>query len=100
LKLTVNAAPEPVKKGKTITVTGAPTRANWDAGKYSSYGNQSVKLQFKKKGATAYSTVKTSTAGVLRTAVTASVDGACRYSFAGTTTIPAVNATGDYVDVR
>ncbi|WP_241192456.1 calcium-binding protein, partial [Streptomyces sp. ADI96-02] len=29
-KLTTNASPEPVKKGKTITVTGKLTRANWD----------------------------------------------------------------------
>ncbi|WP_164493185.1 DUF5707 domain-containing protein, partial [Streptomyces sp. ADI96-02] len=29
-KLTVNASPEPVKKGKTITVTGQLSRANWD----------------------------------------------------------------------
>ncbi|MFF2133969.1 calcium-binding protein [Streptomyces olivochromogenes] len=102
-KLTVNAAPEPVKKGKTITVTGALTRANWDAAKYSGYGTQSVKLQFKKKGATAYTTVKTiktSSTGALKTTVTASVDGTFRYSFAGTSTTPAVSATGDYVDVQ
>jgi hypothetical protein len=102
-KLTVNAAPEPVKKGKTITVTGALTRANWETGKYAGYGTQSVKLQFKKKGATAYTTVKTiktSTTGALKTTVTASVDGTFRYSFAGTSTTPAVNATGDYVDVQ
>ncbi|WP_329533610.1 hypothetical protein OG568_28650 [Streptomyces sp. NBC_01450] len=102
-KLTVNAAPEPVKKGKTITVTGALTRANWETGKYAGYGTQSVKLQFKKKGATAYTTVKTiktSSTGALKTTVTASVDGTFRYSFAGTSTTPAVNATGDYVDVQ
>ncbi|MER6434809.1 MULTISPECIES: DUF5707 domain-containing protein [unclassified Streptomyces] len=102
-KLTVNAAPEPVKKGKTITVTGALTRASWQTGKYPGYTGQPVKLQFKKKGATAYTTVKTvttTTGGALKTTVTASVDGAYRYSFAGTTTTPAVNATGDSVDVQ
>ncbi|MFE5144153.1 calcium-binding protein [Streptomyces fagopyri] len=102
-KLTVNAAPEPVKKGKTITVTGALTRASWNSGKYLGYTGQSVKLQFKKKGATTYTTVKTiktTTAGALKTTVTASVDGAYRYSFAGTTTTPGVSATGDSVDVQ
>ncbi|MEU2737044.1 DUF5707 domain-containing protein [Streptomyces sp. NPDC007095] len=102
-KLTVNAAPEPVKKGKTITVTGALTRADWQTGKYTGYVGQPVKLQFKKKGASAYTTVKTiktTTGGALKTTVTASVDGTFRYSFAGTTTTPAVNATGDYVDVQ
>ncbi|WP_329367034.1 hypothetical protein [Streptomyces sp. NBC_01483] len=102
-KLTVNAAPEPVKKGRTITVTGALTRADWDSGKYSGYVGQPVKLQFKKKGATTYTTVKTvktTSGGALKTTVTASVDGTYRYAFAGTSTTPAVNATGDYIDVR
>ncbi|MFD8421958.1 hypothetical protein [Streptomyces sp. NPDC059466] len=102
-KLTVNAAPEPVKKGKTITVTGALTRASWSTGKYVGYNGQSVTLQFKKKGASAYTTVKTvktTTGGALKTTVTASVDGTYRYSFAGTTTSPGVSATGDAVDVQ
>ncbi|MCX4906549.1 DUF5707 domain-containing protein [Streptomyces sp. NBC_00878] len=102
-KLTVNASPEPVKKGKTITVTGSLTRANWDTGRYAGYTAQSVKLQFKKKGTTTYGDVKTVTsgsAGALRTTVTASVDGYYRYNFAGTTTTPAVKAAGDFIDVQ
>ncbi|MCX4763034.1 hypothetical protein OG562_19020 [Streptomyces sp. NBC_01275] len=102
-KLTVNAAPEPVKKGKTITVTGKLTRANWDDGKYHGYTVQPVKLQFRKKGATAYTTVKTiktNSTGALKTTVKASADGYFRYSFAGTSTTPAVTTAGDYVDVK
>ncbi|MEV6763561.1 hypothetical protein AB0N16_23575 [Streptomyces sp. NPDC051105] len=102
-KLTVNATPEPVKKGKTITVTGSLTRANWDAAKYSGYASQSVKLQFRKKGSSTYTTLKTiksSSTGALKTTTTATVDGYYRYSFAGTSTTPAVSATGDYVDVQ
>ncbi|GAA4994144.1 calcium-binding protein [Streptomyces siamensis] len=102
-KLTVNASPEPVKKGRTITVTGKLSRANWDDNKYHGYTNQSVKLQFRKKGSTTYTTVKTiktDSTGNLRTTVTASTDGYFRYSFAGTATTPAVNATGDFVDVQ
>ncbi|WP_026249009.1 hypothetical protein [Streptomyces sp. LaPpAH-108] len=102
-KLTVNASPEPVKKGKTLTVTGALTRANWEDHKYHGYTGQSVQLQFKKKGATSYTTVKTVTSdskGNLKTTVTAASDGYWRYSFAGTSTTPSVSATGDYVDVR
>jgi hypothetical protein len=102
-RLTANATPEPVKKGKTITVTGNLTRANWDTGKYAGYSAQPVKLQFCKKGSTTYTTVKTiktSSTGVLKTTVTASVDGYYRYSFAGTSTTPAVNAVSDYIDVR
>ncbi|WP_405871306.1 MULTISPECIES: single-stranded DNA-binding protein [unclassified Streptomyces] len=102
-KLTVNAAPEPVKKGKTVTVTGKLSRANWEDNKYHGYTNQSVKLQFRKKGSTTYTTVKTiksNSTGNLRTTVTASTDGYFRYSFAGTATTPAVSAAGDFVDVQ
>ncbi|AMW11206.1 calcium-binding protein [Streptomyces qaidamensis] len=102
-KLTVNASPEPVKKGKTITVTGKLSRANWETYKYAGYTGQPVKLQFRKKSSNTYTTVKTiktNSTGELKTTVKASADGYFRYSFAGTTTTPAVNATGDFVDVR
>ncbi|MFD9881803.1 DUF5707 domain-containing protein [Streptomyces alboflavus] len=102
-KLTVNASPEPVKKGKAITVAGALTRANWDTKKYAGYTQQPVQLQFKKKGASAYTTVKTVKSdrkGNLKTTVKASVDGTFRYVFAGTSTTPAVTSAGDAVDVR
>ncbi|KUN92275.1 single-stranded DNA-binding protein [Streptomyces caeruleatus] len=102
-KLTVNASPEPVKKGRTITVTGKLSRANWEDNQYHGYTNQPVKLQFRKKGSTTYTTVKTiksNSTGNLKTTVTASTDGYFRYSFAGTATTPAVNATGDFVDVQ
>ncbi|MFC7263627.1 DUF5707 domain-containing protein [Streptomyces lutosisoli] len=102
-KLTVNASPEPVKKGNTITVTGKLSRANWEDYAYHGYTGQSVQLQFRKAGTSTYTTVKTVTSdstGNLKTTTTASVDGYFRYSFAGTTTTPAVKATGDYVDVQ
>ncbi|WP_435283254.1 calcium-binding protein [Streptomyces koelreuteriae] len=102
-QLTVNASPEPVKKGKTITVTGKLSRANWETLKYAGYTSQSVQLQFRKKGSNTYSTLKTiksNSTGELKTTVKASVDGYFRYSFAGTTTTPAVNAAGDFVDVK
>ncbi|MEU9323912.1 calcium-binding protein [Streptomyces canus] len=102
-KLTVNAAPEPVKKGKTITVTGKLTRANWETRKYAGYTAQPVKLQFRKKDSNTYTTVKTiktNNRGDLKTTVKATVDGFFRWSFAGTSTTPAVNAAGDFVDVK
>ncbi|WP_405389341.1 DUF5707 domain-containing protein [Streptomyces sp. NBC_01102] len=102
-KVTVNAAPEPVKKGQTITVTGKLSRANWETGTYKGYATQAVKLQFRKKTSTAYTTVKTiksSSTGALKTTVKASVDGYWRYSFAGTSTTPTVTAAGDFVDVK
>ncbi|MFE6666715.1 DUF5707 domain-containing protein [Streptomyces sp. NPDC057697] len=102
-KLTVNASPEPVKKGKTLTVTGKLSRANWEDHAYHGYTGQPVKLQFRKKNSSTYSTVKTvktNGTGNLKTTVKASVDGYWRYSFAGTSTTPAVNAAGDFVDVK
>jgi hypothetical protein len=101
--LTVNASPEPVKKGKTITVTGKLARANWDTNTYAGYSTQPVKLQFRKKGSSTYTTlktIKTTSTGTLKTTTTATADGYYRYSFAGTTTTPAVSAAGDYVDVQ
>lgn len=100
---TVNASPEPVAKGKTLTITGKLARANWETGSYHGYTAQPVKLQFRKYGTTAYTTVKTVTTdgtGNLKATVTASVDGYWRYTFAGTTTTPPATAAGDYVDVR
>ncbi|MFF5143188.1 hypothetical protein ACFY6U_26230 [Streptomyces sp. NPDC013157] len=102
-KLTVDATPEPVKKGKTITVTGKLTRADWNTGKYSGYASQKVQLQFRKKGSTTYTTLKTITAGTggaLKTTSKATVDGYYRYSFATNATTGASTATGDYVDVK
>jgi len=102
-KLTVNASPEPVKKGKTITVTGNLSRANWTTGKYAGYGTQPVKLQFRKKGSTTYTTLKTvksSSTGALKTTTKANLDGYYRFAFAGTTTTGSVSATGDFVDVK
>ncbi|MER7691222.1 hypothetical protein [Streptomyces sp. NPDC097610] len=102
-KLTTNATPEPVKKGRTLTVKGALTRADWDTTTYTGYTGRPVALQFKAKGATAYKTVKTVTSGArgaLTTTVKASADGSYRYKFAGTTTTGAATSTGDYVDVK
>lgn len=100
---TANAAPEPVVKGKPITVTGKLSRANWETGGYHGYATQPVRLQFRKNGTTTYTTVKTvntDSVGNLKTTVTASVDGYWRYSFAGTTTTPPATAAGDFIDVR
>ncbi|WP_328872171.1 hypothetical protein OHT76_19740 [Streptomyces sp. NBC_00287] len=103
-KLTVNASPEPVKKGATITVTGKLTRASWDSNTYAGMpSGQSVVLQFRKKGTTTYSNVKgikTTTGGALKTTVTASADGYYRFTYAGITSTAPVSAAGDFIDVQ
>ncbi|WP_329227917.1 hypothetical protein [Streptomyces canus] len=102
-KLTVNASPEPVKKGATITVTGKLTRANWETGTYTGYTSQTATLQFRAKSSNSYTTVKTvtsGTGGALKTTTKATKDGYYRYVFAGTTTTGSATAAGDYIDVR
>ncbi|MFD3452434.1 calcium-binding protein [Streptomyces sp. NPDC058691] len=102
-KLTANATPEPVKKGATITVTGALSRVDWKTAKYAGYGSQKVALQFRKAGTTNYVNVKGITAGStgsLKTTVKAAQDGYYRFVYAGSATTGAVSATGDYVDVK
>ncbi|MGR3870671.1 calcium-binding protein [Streptomyces graminifolii] len=102
-QLSANATPEPVKKGKTITVTGKLSRANWETNKNAGYAGQPVKLQFRKKSSSTYTTVKTvktNSSGNLSTTVKATVDGYFRYSFAGTSTTPAISAAGDFIDVK
>ncbi|MER5297206.1 calcium-binding protein, partial [Streptomyces pharetrae] len=54
-----NASPEPVRKGRTITVTGRLTRVSWETLTYGGYGSQYMKPQYRKKGATAFATLKT-----------------------------------------
>jgi hypothetical protein len=62
-----------------------------------------VKLQFKKKGSTTWSTlktIKTSSTGALKTTVKASADGYFRYTFAGNSTTAAVTSASDFIDVK
>lgn len=102
-KVTVNASPEPVKKGKTLTVTGSITRADWVKHKYTGFGGKSAKLQFRKAGSSTYTTVKivkSNTSGALRTTVTAAADGYWRWTFGETDTTGGATAAGDYVDVN
>ncbi|MEU9737121.1 hypothetical protein [Streptomyces sp. NPDC048002] len=102
-KLTVNASPEPVTKGKKITVTGKLTRANWSTKKYDGYGGRTVRLQFREKGTSTYKTVRTVTSsgtGSVNATVTASVDGYWRWLYNGNTATGATKSAVDFVDVR
>ncbi|WP_330346991.1 hypothetical protein [Streptomyces sp. NBC_00582] len=102
-KVTANASPEPVKKGKTIKVTGKLSRADWTKGKYAGYAAQPVQLQFRKKGSSTYTTlktVKTSSTGALSTTTKAGSDGYYRFVYAGTGTTGAATASADFVDVK
>lgn len=103
-KATVNASPEPVKKGSTLTVSGTLTpRADRVKHKYTGFAGKSARLQFRKKGGSAYTTVKTVTSGstgALRTTVKASADGYWRWVSTATSTTGAATSAADLVDVR
>jgi len=101
--LTADASPEPVAKGRTITVKGALTRANWETGRYAGLSGQSVKLQFRKVDSGTYTTLKTvtsGTGGALTATTTATSDGYYRFVYGGTTTTSAKNSGGDFVNVQ
>ncbi|MCL7425124.1 hypothetical protein [Streptomyces sp. YS415] len=101
-RATVNASPEPVAKGKALTVTGKLTRADWVKHAYVGYGGKSAKLQFRKAGTSTYNTVKivqAGSTGSLKTTVTAAADGYWRWTFSETSTTGGATAAGDYVDV-
>ncbi|MEH0423827.1 hypothetical protein [Streptomyces sp. B21-083] len=103
-KLSVaDATPEPVAKGKKVTVSGKLTRANWTTKKNDAYAGSTVALQFRAQGATTFKTLKkvtTNSAGALRTTVTASTDGFFRWVYLGNTTTGTATSGQDYIDVR
>ncbi|MFI6943270.1 hypothetical protein ACIBI4_28735 [Streptomyces sp. NPDC050418] len=102
-RLTVNASPEPVAKGRTITVTGLVQRANLDTDKYASYGGRKVTLQFKPAGSSTYTTVKkvyANSSGALKTTVTATQTGTWRWVYYGNSVTGASTSSGDNVVVQ
>ncbi|MET7898935.1 hypothetical protein [Streptomyces mirabilis] len=102
-QLTTVIAPEKVAKGAKVTVTGKLSRANWEDLKYHGFTRQQVKLQFRKKGAAHYNTVKTVTtgnAGKLTTNVTVTSAGSWRWYFPGTTTTALKVSAGDALNLK
>lgn len=102
-KLTANGTPEPVKKGKTLTISGALTRAGWESWTFQAYAARPVLLQFLKAKTTAWKTVKTvqtDAGGKLKTTVKAASDGSWRFSYPGDAASSPVTSTADYVDVK
>lgn len=104
-----DVTPEPVKKGKYVTVKGTLQRADWNKGKYVAYGakSQRVKIQFKAKGTSTYKTVKTVTLGKksaiktkIKVAGSVGKDGTYRLFYAGNGTSGSSVSVSDYVDVK
>jgi hypothetical protein len=97
-----NAAPEPVRKGRALTVSGRLKRLQYSPGPYIAYSGKTVRIYFKAKGATSWTfmgTTTTSGTGQFRKSFTAARDGVWRAYFAGTSRFDKQASRDDHVDV-
>ncbi|MFI7290693.1 HtaA domain-containing protein [Streptomyces anulatus] len=95
-----NASPEPVRKGRTITVKG--TLRSLD-GIWKNASGQSVIILFKADGSSKWSkaaTVRTNGKGVFSKGFTAKKDGTWKAQFKATSSRLGTTGSGDRVDVR
>ncbi len=102
-RLRINATPEPVRVGRTITVRGTLTLASWATPHYAGLAGRRVQLQSRAVGSTGYAAVRTLTtnrSGAVRTTLTARRDTCYRFVYRGSATTAKVVATPDCVDVR
>jgi hypothetical protein len=100
-----NAGPEPVEKGKKITITGKLVRIDWNGAKTLKYVGFAGKarVQFKAAGASKYVTVKTVTAsskGKVSTTVKATKTGSWRLFYPGVSTTAPATSGSDAVKVN
>lgn len=97
------ATPQPVKKGKGLTVKARMTVASWETRKNVPLIGHQVLLQYRKGTSGAFVTVKkvkTDRDGWVTATVKATADGAYRYDFAGTSLTQATTGSADFVDVK
>jgi hypothetical protein len=102
-RLTTNAAPEPVRKGRTITVEGLLTRASWDTHTYRGVQRATVTLEGRGPHDTSYvplRQVTSDTKGRLKVSLTARKDICFRFAYAGSGTTAPVTSAGDCVRLR
>ncbi|WP_375423810.1 hypothetical protein [uncultured Friedmanniella sp.] len=101
-RLSSSASPEPVRAGRTLTVRGRLTRADWSTLGYAGYARRPVELQFRTADGS-YRTVKdvaSGSRGAVRASVRATQDGCYRFAFRGSSTTARVVSRGDCVGVR
>jgi hypothetical protein len=97
-----NASPEPVARGRSITIKGRLRIADWDNDRYVGWANRIVAVDFRTPTG-AFRQVKTVTTGAggyVTTTVTAREDGAWRLRYAGNSYAGASGSVRDFVDVR
>jgi hypothetical protein len=101
-RLTVNAVPEPVDRGGTITVTGLLTRASWDTQTYRGMQRAQVTLEARRPQDSAYvplQRVASDTRGRLSARLTARQDICFRFVYAGSGSTAPAASNGDCVEV-
>ncbi|MER5429725.1 calcium-binding protein [Streptomyces sp. NPDC002588] len=102
-QVSMAAAPKRVRRGRTVTVTGATTDSAWATGtSVPGAAGRPVELQFRPRGGSRFCTVKTvrtAADGTLSTTVRAYDDGSYRWSAAGTETTAAAVSPDAFVDV-
>ncbi|MFJ8631256.1 hypothetical protein [Streptomyces sp. NPDC093568] len=97
------ATPQPVKKGKDLTVKARMTVASWETRKNAPLIGHQVLLQYRKGTSGPFVTlkkVKTDRNGWASATVKATADGAYRYDFAATSLTVGTTGSADYVDVK
>jgi len=98
-----NATPEPVYKGKPITVAATLRMADWNNNRYVAVQYGTVNVQFERAGSSTWTTIKTvraSSTGYVRTTATAGYDGSWRLQYGGSSWRGGSTSSSDYVDVR
>jgi hypothetical protein len=100
--VSLNASPEPVKKGHSVTVKATLQRASWADRHYHAFASQKARLQFAKTGGSFHTvkTVKASSHGALKTTAKQSSGGCWRYAFSATSTTAASVSSKDCVAVH
>ncbi|MFI1047026.1 hypothetical protein ACH4U3_14630 [Streptomyces griseoruber] len=96
-----NASPEPVRKGRTLTVTGILQRQNGST--WTGVSGQHVTIRFRAAGAatgTRMATVTTGKGGRFTVTFTAKQDGTWSAAYTATGSYLDTTSVGDYVDVR
>ena len=96
-----DATPEPVRKGRPISLKGRLLVVNWDAARYVGFVKRLVSVEFRTPTG-AYSQVATAVTdatGWVRTTVPASSTGVWRLRYGGSTIAGPATAVGDTVQV-
>ncbi|WP_152645836.1 hypothetical protein [Streptacidiphilus albus] len=89
-----------VRKGAELNVTGRLSRVNWPAQSYQGYGQQWVRLEFRRSGSSTWTTAgwaKSSSTGALSAKVKDGAAGSWRFAFGGNADSGAVNSAQSWV---